>query len=316
MRFLLLLFVAYSSSALARVDRFIGKESVSPRVSHLGHRHYSNVLCRFLSLDDAKAMNSSYAYTYGNPIAQFDPTGLYPMMEVEDEVAAGSSHVDASSSGSPTVSSSTEDATHVAGDDSESQDASHINPAADKEVKNIVLYQAKIEGTPDFVTITYNVPPKYIAGSDALKFNDIGISDITALGVQKEIKSLFDLFGSADKDFTIRHMHPDVEPNYDSPGEEIDATTPIPTAMDTHHRIKQKMYSGKSLTGEEVDYETRRTKRMTQGDTRSDREIEEQYRGGQRMAIEKEHKRILQMKKEQSKTYGSILSTYDHLLND
>lgn len=316
MRFLLLLFVAYSSSALARVDRFIGKESVSPRVSHLGHRHYSNVLCRFLSLDDAKAMNSSYAYTHGNPIAQFDPTGLFPMMEVEDEVAAGSSHVDASSPGSPTVSSSTEDTTHVEGDDSKSQDASHINPAADKEVKNIVLYQAKIEGTPDFVTITYNVPPKYIAGSYDLQFNDIGISDITALGVQKEIKSLFDLFGSADKDFTMRHMHPDVEPNFDSPDEELDTTTPIPTAMDTHHRIKQKMYNGKSLSDEEVDYESRRRIRRAAGDTRSDTQRDIEHRLGQRISIDKEHKRMLQMKKEQSKTYGSILSTYDHLLND
>lgn len=316
MRFLLLLFVAYSSSALARVDRFIGKESVSPRVSHLGHRHYSNILCRFLSLDDAKAMNSSYAYTYGNPIVQFDPTGLAPMMEVEDEVAAGSSHVDASSPGSPTVSSTTEDTTHVSGDDSKSEDASHINPAADKDIKNIIVYQAKIMGTPDFVTISYNVPTKYIAGTEALKFGDIGVSDISALGVQKEIKSLFDLFGSADKNFTLKNMHPDVFPDYDRPEQEIDPTMQIPSAMDTHQRIKNKMYTGESLSEEEVDYESRRRMRISAGDTRSDTQRDVEHRIGQRMKIEKEHKRILNMKKEQSKTYGSILSTYEHLLND
>lgn len=74
----------FHTNSYAVEPRFIGKDR-SHVLHHLGARHYSSYLGRFISTDDMKAMSSGYAYTNGNPVMEYDPMGLMPM---EPEVAA------------------------------------------------------------------------------------------------------------------------------------------------------------------------------------------------------------------------------------
>ena len=320
MRFLLLLFVAYSSSALARVDRFIGKESVSPRVSHLGHRHYSHVLCRFLTMDDAKAMSSAYTYTYGNPIKEYDPIGLWPM---EQEVLESES---ASAVQSHAISSSTvnKDAAMpvVAPSDSDSEHASgHIDPGAYKEVNNIVLYRAKITGTNDFVSITYNVPPKYVTEGYELQFNHgtIKTSNISQLGIHNELSGLFDLFGSNEGEIkSVDNRARDID------RESSCSVGPCPTAQETSNNIKRRVaerdvernaaYERKKQ--ESIDaLEAERISRAESQQVEINQRIDE-IREKTREDILEKRRMIMDRRHTQELRYNSILENYENLLNE
>lgn len=65
---------------------FLGKKQTTLNVEHLGDRHYSNTMARFLSIDREKALVSLYAYTAGDPIAFSDPTGFGPPGSIIDEI--------------------------------------------------------------------------------------------------------------------------------------------------------------------------------------------------------------------------------------
>ena len=193
----LLVLVSYSSKALAKVDRFIDKKPITRHVSNFSNRHYSNMLGRFLTLDSAKAMGSEYAYTHGSPIMEYDPSGLSPMLEGGEEYGAVA-EISQSAVQSPSVSSSTKESTTPVHGDKSTEQSSHITPTEDKAVKNIVVYRAKIIGTNDFVTISYNVPPKYLPSDIDFEFSEKSINkpNISVYGVYKEVNGLFDLFNS------------------------------------------------------------------------------------------------------------------------
>ncbi|GFO72931.1 hypothetical protein BJAS_P3468 [Bathymodiolus japonicus methanotrophic gill symbiont] len=73
----LLIFLAYSFNCNAEYvgSRFIGLESIH-NLSHLGERHYSRSLGRFITQDGFKQYHSHYNYLNGNTLASSDPYGL------------------------------------------------------------------------------------------------------------------------------------------------------------------------------------------------------------------------------------------------
>lgn len=65
-------------------SRFLGKEELTNHISYFDSRYYSHTLGRFLTQDIAKAIVSEYGYVNGNPIMESDPTGLMPVLGLDE----------------------------------------------------------------------------------------------------------------------------------------------------------------------------------------------------------------------------------------
>lgn len=287
--FSLFLLVSYSARALSKGDRFIDKKPITEHVSNFSNRHYSNVLGRFLTLDSAKAMGSEYAYTHGSPIMEYDPSGLIPMLEGGEEygAVAEASH---SAVQSTSVSSSTKESTTPVHGDRSIDQSSHITPTEDKAVKNIVVYKAKIIGTNDFVTISYNVPPKYLSSDLDLEFSDESIekNNISVPGVYNDVRSLFDMFNSKETEGA------EYTSKIDDPDRESECTT-YPCAKKP--TMSSRLKSDKSLA-EDASLD------LSRG--------EYDYRKQRRIEL---NKRLDQRRIDMQNKYDGIIDTYKKLLN-